>query len=450
MDGRLLRVVSSIYVSDGKTHFDGPPKPTTKEHAAINHVDGTEKGANGFVESLRHVTAEEKREHDLKANREYVEPPQGVISSPWKDENNKIASRVRKGEYPSKEVEVDPKNITYIQAGGVIKDQLEDMIKQGPPSTAMRKTDKSSEGAVAIRDKEGKIYLLEGNHRAMWAMAYGEKVKLHVADEPDDLRDSRRATTTKNKRSTHNSLSASSQEISQLRLDALDAYLTNARPDLAVLVCNANPRHDAQQRDTSGKFAQAGSGKGSGPTHEAAKSGHETLHEDMANAPRAPTGKPPTPPSLKGSQGQSGGGGSSGQGGSGPGGFTSAEDNPALPNPGQITGDEKVDKEIKAEAAMKALGAYNSYIESVRNRMSEGREMSQTRNRFISQKVRDDMSDEDFAGPGQSFPIKTQADVMAGGQEHRQDEARPRTHQGRHQADRQAEGTQVAGLMDQG
>jgi hypothetical protein len=156
--------------------------------APAGKPDGTREGALAFLGTLPKVSDEDKARHDLKMNRDYVEPPQGVEPLPWKGESqNRLAQRVRTGEYPSKEVEVDPNALVFVQGGGALADRMEDFVRQGPPSGALHKVDRLAAGAVAIRGEDGRVYLLEGNHRALWAMAYGEKVKLHVADEPPGL-----------------------------------------------------------------------------------------------------------------------------------------------------------------------------------------------------------------------------------------------------------------------
>lgn len=224
--------------------------------------------------------------------------------------------------------------------------------------------------------------------------------------------------------------------IVELRLNALDDYLT---ANNIFLVTNANPRHDAQQRDSDGQFAFAGSGKGKGEVHESAKSGHETLKtdKDRHDTDDKKAGKPGADKNGNGDNKSSVGG------------FTEASDNPNLPNPGHFSSDEKEDKEIKAEARLRALGAYNSYMESVMNSKSyqckgcgdchDTPEMADNccgaghitlrskgvknsspstafsfqENRDWPQKKRDNLDDSDFAGPNQSFPITTQADVDA-------------------------------------
>ena len=169
------------------------PVPTTlQQHPAHKHVDGTPKGASAFMGALPKMSDADKEKAGLKKNKDYIQPPQGVSPLPWKQEEgedlqNDTAHKIRTGIYPSKETEVDPKDLVFVQEGGVVGSRMQGFIDQGPPSKALLPTDKVAGGATAIRGKDGKLYLLEGNHRAMLAMAYGEPIKIHVADEPDEL-----------------------------------------------------------------------------------------------------------------------------------------------------------------------------------------------------------------------------------------------------------------------
>lgn len=175
-------------ITNGRKSDAGRTKSHKQPKSPTSTVDGSNVGASTFLKQLPRVSEADKIKHDLKKNKEYVEPPQGVEELPWKgEEQNELAGRIRSGEYPSEEEEIDPHKLVFVQAGGVITSRMQGFIDQGPPSKALKDRGRI-EGVAAIRGKNGQIYLLEGNHRAMWAMAYGEKLRVHVADEPDGLK----------------------------------------------------------------------------------------------------------------------------------------------------------------------------------------------------------------------------------------------------------------------